>query len=286
MPPQIAELDSVSYPRLWGEMVSSTSPAAGRALDVLLYLAGRPGPVPGAALIRDLGIPRSSAYHLLTVLTARGFVVHYPDLQSYGLGVASFEIGSAYLRHGSLEHLGRPLARRLATRTGEIAHLGILHGADTLYLVKERPVRQAVPVTLVTEVGVRLPASLTANGRSILAHVSGAQLRALFPYQSSLVTRTSHGPSSPAELRCLLAAEREQGYAREDEMITDGMQSVGACAFDHTGSPIAAFSVTRRIDRATTDIEDVAATVRAAAQRLTTAISGKPPPGWFRPLQS
>lgn len=259
---------------------SSTSPAVGRALDVLLYLAARPGPVPGATLVRDLAIPRSSAYHLLTVLTERGFVVHYPDQQRYGLGVAAFEVGSGYLRHGPLEHLGRPAARRLAARTGEIAHLGILHGPDSLYLVKERPARQP-PVTLVTDVGVRLPASLTANGRSILAHLAPAQLRALFPHSSSLVTRTAHGPATLPALRTLLAAERAQGYAREDEMITDGLQSVGACAFDHTATPIAAFSVTRRIDRASTPVEQVAVAVRDAARRLTGAMSGTAPAGWF-----
>ena len=69
--------------------MSSTSPAVGRALDVLLYLARRSGPVSGAAIMRDLGMPRSSAYHLLEVLTERGFVVHLPDQRTYGLGVSA-----------------------------------------------------------------------------------------------------------------------------------------------------------------------------------------------------
>jgi IclR family acetate operon transcriptional repressor len=55
----------------------------GRALDVLLHLASRPGPVQGSALIRDIGMPRSSAYHLLDVLIERGFVVHLPDQRAY-----------------------------------------------------------------------------------------------------------------------------------------------------------------------------------------------------------
>ncbi|WP_093340175.1 IclR family transcriptional regulator [Pseudonocardia ammonioxydans] len=258
---------------------SSTSPAVGRALDVLLFLAARPGPVPGATLVRELGIPRSSAYHLLAVLTERGFVVHYPDQRRYGLGVAAFEIGSAYLRHDSLEHLGRPLARRLAARTGEIAHLGILHGADTLYLVKERPARQQAPLALVTDVGVRLPASLTANGRSILAHLGAAQIRALLG--PALVTRTEHGPATLAQLRSLLAAERRQGYAQEDSMITEGLRSVGACAFDHTGTPVAAFSVTRRIDGAGAPAAEIAELVRTAARLLTRAMSGTAPVDWF-----
>ncbi|HYJ54603.1 MAG TPA: helix-turn-helix domain-containing protein, partial [Mycobacterium sp.] len=161
--------------------MSSTSPAVGRALDVLLYLAAKSGPASGAAIARDLKMPRSSTYHLLDVLIARGFVVHYPDERSYGLGMSAFEIGSAYLRHEPLEMLARPLLRRLVAHVGETAHLGVLHGAETLYLLKEQPTVSRIPVTLVTDIGVRLPAHLTANGRSILAHLPAAQVRALFP---------------------------------------------------------------------------------------------------------
>src|SRR5262245_30893170 len=118
-------------------MASSTSPAVGRALDVLLYLASRSGPVAGAAIVRDLDLPRSSVYHLLDVLITRGFVVHLPEERSYGLGIAAFEIGSAYLRHEALEIRARPILKRLVAEAGETAHLGILHGAETLYLLKE-----------------------------------------------------------------------------------------------------------------------------------------------------
>jgi DNA-binding IclR family transcriptional regulator len=48
-------------------------------------------------------------------------------------------------------------------QTGCTAHLGVLHGRETLYLIKEQPRR---PVLLVTDVGVRLPAHLTAVGAS------------------------------------------------------------------------------------------------------------------------
>src|ERR1700748_480425 len=160
------------------DAVSSTTPAVGRALDVLLHLASRPGPVQGSALIRDLGVPRSSAYHLLDVLIERGFVVHLPDQRAYALGFSAFEVGSAYLRHQPLEHIARPILKRLVAAVGEAAHLGILYGAESVYLLKELPQTASLPVTLVTDVGVRLPAHLTANGRSILAPLPAAQVRA------------------------------------------------------------------------------------------------------------
>lgn len=261
--------------------MSSASPAVGRALAVLLHLAGRAGPVSAAALARELGIPRSTVYHLLEVLTDHGFVVHLPEQRGYGLGVAAFEIGSAYLRREPLELLARPVLRRLVDSVGETAHLGVLHGAETLYLIKEQPTVARVPVTLVTDVGVRLPSHLTASGRAMLAHLPAAQVRALFPATTGFVDRTGLGPKSLPQLRSLLAVERAQGWASENGMITEGLASVAACAFDHSGRPAAAISVTRRTDRSTVALSELVDGVRRAAQQLTRALTGTAPPNWF-----
>lgn len=260
--------------------MTSTSPAVGRALDVLLFLASRSQPVPVATLIRELDLPRSSTYHLLEVLVERSFVTRIAEENTYALGLSAFEIGSAYLRHEPLELLARPILKRLASATGETSHLGILHGAESLYLLKEHPPQRRAPVTLVTDVGVRLPAHLTANGRSMLAHLSDSQVRALFPSAGAFIRRTDKGIGSLRELHELLRVEKAKGWALEDGLITDGMQSVAACAFDHTGRPIAAFSVTRR---ANTDspIERLARVTRRSADQLTQAVSGHPPEGWF-----
>ena len=51
-------------------------PAARQALAVLTYLASRPGPVGAATIARDVGLPRSTAYHLLAELVAADYVVH------------------------------------------------------------------------------------------------------------------------------------------------------------------------------------------------------------------
>ena len=49
--------------------MTSSVPAAEQALAVLRYLARHSGPVPAATIARDLGLPRSTTYHLLAVLT-------------------------------------------------------------------------------------------------------------------------------------------------------------------------------------------------------------------------
>ena len=257
---------------------SSDVPALRRGLAVLRLLATRAGPVSAATVARELDLPRSTTYHLLAELADAGFVTHLPEERRYGLGVASFELGSAYLRHDPLERLARPLLRRLVDRTGTTAHLGVLHGAEALYLLREQP-RQ--PNTLVSDVGVRLPAHLPASGRAMLAFLLPAQVRALFPGTGSFVDRTGRGPRDLPSLRRRLSAERQRGWFVEDGYVTADFASVAAPVFDHGGRPIAAISATfRHLCAGDTECgEDwplIAAEVRHSAEELTTRIGGHP----------
>src|ERR1044072_8429182 len=127
--------------------------------------------------------PRPSTYPLLNVLQDEGFVVHLPEQRRYGLGVGAYEIGSAYLRQDPLRWIAQPLLTRLVSAPTHNAHLAVLDGRDVLYVIEERaPGRPG----LVTDVGVRLPAHLTASGRAILSALPAAHVRALYPAAGSL----------------------------------------------------------------------------------------------------
>lgn len=223
------------------------APAATRALAALRALATAPAPMTATTLARQLGVPRSSTYHLLAAMRDAGFVTHYPEAERWGLGVAAFEVGAAYLRHDPLERMAEPLLRRLVREaqrsSAVVAHLGILLGCDTLYLLKER---SAAPVSVVTEVGVRLPAALTASGRAILMALPAAQVRAAFSGRDAFVDRTGAGPRSMSALTALLAEERRRGYCEEDGFISEGFASVAVAARDHLGRPVAAVGLTFR----------------------------------------
>jgi len=247
----------------------SNVPAATRTLAVLRSLAAS-GPVSAGALARDLGLPRSSTYHLLAAMEAEGFVVHYPEDERWGLGVSAFEIGTAYLRQEPLERLARPVLARLAQRAGAVlpcvAHVGVLHGRETLYLALEESPRR--PVTVVANVGVRLPASLTASGRAMLAALPASQVRALFPHRDAFVDRTGRGPMTPRALTALLREESARGWAEEDGYITDGMASVAVAALDRNGRPAASIGLTFAREDSLPRRELLADLVRAHAREL------------------
>ncbi|MFI1290555.1 IclR family transcriptional regulator [Streptomyces sp. NPDC020792] len=219
----------------------STVPAAAQVLAVLRYLAAQAGPVPAAAISRDVGLPRSTTYHLLDTLARDGFVVHLPEERRYGLGVSAFELGSGYSRQAPFQRLARVPLAQLVDRTGHNAHLAVLHGREVIYVIEERAPGRA---PLVTEVGVRLPAHLTASGRAVLARLAQAQVRALFPDPSAFVLRNGLGPTSLSALRNLLVEVRRRGYATEDGEVTTGFSSVAAPVLDHSAHPIAGVAVT------------------------------------------
>ncbi|MEO7060177.1 MAG: IclR family transcriptional regulator [Lapillicoccus sp.] len=219
----------------------TNAPAAASALEVLGLLSRHTAPLPAATIATRLGLPRSTTYHLLAVLQEHGFVVHLPEERRYGLGVAAFELGSAYSRQAPLQRLARPILTRLVDETRHNAHFAVLHGSDVLYLVEERAPRRA---SLVTDVGVRLPAQLTASGLAMLAALPAAQVRALFPSREAFVQRHGSGPTSLTQLRSVLTSVRARGYAVEDGTVTPAFASVAAAVLDHSGYPVAAFAVT------------------------------------------
>ena len=138
------------------------------------------------------------------------------------MGVASFELGSAYTRQQPLRWIARGSLERLVSRTREHAHFATLHGRDVLYLIEERaPVRPP----LVTDVGVRLPANLTASGLAILAAMPARQVAAIFPSRSAFTRREEAAPR-----RLGSCVQRYEGararIAEENSWIPSGFASV------------------------------------------------------------
>lgn len=251
---------------------TSPSPAVDHTLAILRLLSTRAEPLPAATIAREVAIPRSTTYKLLGILEAHGFVSHLPEDRRYGLGVAAVELGSAFSRQGGISRVARPILRRLVDETGHNAHLAVLHGADVLYLLEERAPGRRM---LVTDVGVRLPAHLTASGLAMLAELPAPQVRALYPDPSSFVQRHAPGPDRLSALRAELSRVRRRGFAVEDGTVSTGFASVASAAVDHVGYPVAAVALTYAVEEVDADaLPALAASAAAAATELTRRLRG------------
>ena len=135
---------------------------------------------------------------------------------------------------------------------------------------------------LVTDVGVRLPAHLTASGRALLALLPAPQVRALYPSAREFVDRHGLGPRSLSDLRRVLSETRQRGWATEAGEVTPGLASVAAAVVDHNGHPVAGIALTYPADdprrRSRRAAEALAGEVRRTADALTRRIGGAPRP--------
>ena len=195
----------------------SLAPAADRTLDILEFIASN-GQTQAATLARELGIPRA-----------------------YGIGLKTFELGSAYSRQHRVSQVAHPVLARLVDETGENGHLAVLHGNEIIYVIEERAAHRP---PLVSGVGVRLPSHLTATGRAILAALPRNQVRALYPNRQAFTDRTGIGPKSPKELEATLAETRRIGFAEEHGDVTPGFDSYAVAVRDYNDFPIAGLALT------------------------------------------
>lgn len=213
-------------------------PASDQTLTILSFLARQRASVPAATIASALDLPRSTVYHLLATMRHHGFVVNGD--RRWALGLAAHDLGSGYLRQQPLALVGRQLVSRLVDAVGENAHLAVLADREVVYVVEERAVGRP---SLVTDVGVRLPAPLTASGRAMLSSLPPEQIRALFPDDASLAYqgRTS---LTRRRLRDELRETRQRGYATEKGDVTPGLSSIAVPILDRVGWPLAALAVT------------------------------------------
>lgn len=244
-------------------------PAAKNVLSVLRYVASQGGPVGAAAISREVGLPRSTTYHLLAALIDDGFVVHLPEERKYALGVTAHELGTGYARQAPLQRIARFPIAQLVARTKRTAHLAVMHGREVIYVIEERAKRQG---DLVTDAGVRLPAHLTASGRAMLAAMPAAQLAALYPGPEAFPTRYESGVHSVKALNDLLDLIRERGYSWEQDEVTEGLSSLAVPVLDRTGYAVASVTLTAANRPALTPAAAARHSVEGTKQQRTLEI--------------
>lgn len=241
-------------------------PAAAHTLAILRYLASQPSPVSAATLATRTGLPRSTTYQLLATMEAQGFVVHYLEERRFGLGVAAYELGAGYTRQLPLQRVARLPVAALRDLVGHTVHLSVIHGRDVVYVLEEQGPEKR---PLVTGVGVRLPAVRTASGRSMLARMSAAQVRALLTAHPGL--DRGEGRARLAELRELLRKVRQDGFAVEDGEVTPDLSSVAVAVTDHQQHPIASVAITFPTEQSA-DVPELVEQARRTADELSRRI--------------
>jgi DNA-binding IclR family transcriptional regulator len=222
-------------------------------------------------IARELDVPRSTVFRIIQTLELLGFVERSGS--AYRLGPAVLRLGFEYIASLEISELARPIVEQLRDDTGFAAQLTILDGRDVVFVVRAGIVSA---FTSNIQVGTRLPAHATVLGRMFLADMDDAALRALYP-EARLPAHTPQTPKTLAELKKLLAADRERGYAVSESFFESGISAIAAPVRDGHGAVKAAVSLSMTQPAVDPKLRDkLVRRVLAAAAQLSHRLNYRP----------
>ena len=186
-----------------------------------------------------LKINRTTLLRLLYTLEVEGFVERSPDGGGFQVGLSFLELGARALFSQDLVQVALPVLTRLADSLQLSAHLGVLDGADVLYLVRRTP---NTPLASNIRVGSRLPAHATSMGRMLLAFMPPVEIDALYSGKE-LQRFSEHTATTPSALKARAEEDRRAGIAWSDGYFERGISSAAVPVFDFAGTPLGAINV-------------------------------------------
>jgi DNA-binding IclR family transcriptional regulator len=235
-----------------------------RAITVLEILARR-GDCGVTEIAAELGVHKSTAFRLVSVLENRGLVEQHADRGKYRLGLGLVRLAGATTARLDLTQQGRPVCEALARDVGETINIAILSGHDALYLDQ---VAGTSALQMHNWVGQRIPLHCTSNGKALIAFLPEERQRALLV--EPLVRFTDRTITDVDELLTELAHVREAGYATAFEELEQGLIAVASPIRDLSGNVVASLSASGPVFRLERDrIPALGAAVRAAAEEIS-----------------
>jgi IclR family pca regulon transcriptional regulator len=223
-----------------GENARSVVNSLSKGLRVLEAFSAERPEMTLSEVARAAAIDPGTAFRMLNTLVMLGYVARMPEGKKFRLTLKVIDLGLHAIGRSDLRELSRPILRSLVGEISEAASVGVLDGADILYVERVRAGLTRLGVDI--RIGTNIPAVSGVIGHAILAFLPAAErerVLAIKPRRGELaVFQFSKG-----ELKQTLQAVRRQGYAMQDSAFGNGLRILAAPVLDVDGYPLAAVSV-------------------------------------------
>jgi IclR family pca regulon transcriptional regulator len=200
-----------------------------------------------ADMADELSMSRSTTHRYATTLAELGYLEQNAS-RRYRLTPRAADFGQAVLGAMALHERSRSFLHELRRQTGWTVSLGILDGTEVMLVDRLRGWRGLHEIDLRLGSSSHLPLHCTAMGKQLLAGLPQPQFRKLLA-TLQLDKRGSlgrYGPNCIASRRALSAEierVRTQGFASDDEELSDGLRSLAVPLLDANGATLAAIDL-------------------------------------------
>lgn len=192
------------------------------------------------------GLSRATARRLLRTLASLGYVAQ--DSRRFFLAPRILELGFAYLSTQSWIDRAEPLMKELSEAFQESCSLGILEGAEIVYVARAAARHRIMSTTI--SVGTRLPAFHTSLGRAQLGFLPPDALADMLKAMP-LAPYTANTIVDRAALIDRIKADHADGFSIVDEELEKGLRSIAVPIVTRAGHCIAAINLSAHSNRTT-----------------------------------
>lgn len=203
--------------------------SADRTMDLLEFVAKALEPPSFADLSGALDIPKSSLFHLLRVLSTRGYIEQVTPRGGYRLGPTVLELARHVFNPEGVAARVGPLIDELSTALNETSGFYEMHGDSaelTVASSAQHPLRIDMPL------GRLMPLYAASNGRVLLAQLSDAQIDAYIA-RTVFEAFTPATISSAEALKQEIALIRRSGVAESNGEFAVGIMSIAMALREH-----------------------------------------------------
>lgn len=206
-----------------GTAKKSAVPAVEKALDVLELLADAPDGLTVGEILESLGRTIGEVYRIIVYLTERGYLVQNAESNRYTLTLRLFEIAHRYEPTQRLIRRALPVLERIALKTEQSCHIGVLSRSNVLVLASVPSPR---PAGYSVRTGAFFSVGQTSSGHVILAF-SGRE------------EREEYIANSPKNFRRAVRGRFkricENGFEDTASTMVDGVRNLCVPIFDARG---------------------------------------------------
>ncbi|CAB4907067.1 unannotated protein [freshwater metagenome] len=217
-------------------------------------------------LATQIGRDKSQVSRSLRALVETGLVERDPVTGRYHLGLELYALAASTAQRRLLS-VSPDVLRHLAGELDETVHLCTLHGVDVLTLRSESPPARATAWGAWE--GETAPAHATSAGRVLLAGLSPAALRDRYRAAELAGVAPRSRVQSTEDLAAVLSEVHSTGTSVVREEHEEGAIGVSAPVHDFRGERVAAVNVSGERRLVEPRLDEVVASVAAAATRLS-----------------
>ncbi len=237
-----------------------------KAMQVLEALGKKKNESGVTELSREMSLPKSAIYQILSTFKSGGFVDQNPENKKYRLGLRIFELGNIVQLQLKIRIIAYSYLYDLSRTTNETTYLVILEKGKIVYIdcVESTARLRSHPVF-----GEIVPLHCTGVGKAIMAFLPEKKIDEIIQ-KEGLERFTKNTITDPQVLKEELKRIRSRGYAIDNIEHEQGIRCVGVPIRNHRGEVFAAISVSgpaQRLDKAR--IQKISKSVTEASEAIS-----------------